>query len=114
MADRSSRPDRSPNRVPTKRERRIIAIRVNRRWGPDRIGHRSGRGGEIQLTDALQTLADSDAEGAGVYGVIFHGNRYDTGDKLSYLKAVVKLASEREDLGPDLRTWLREFADSGA
>jgi hypothetical protein len=40
MADRSSRPDRSPNRVPTKRERRIIAMRVNRRWGPDRIGHR--------------------------------------------------------------------------
>ncbi|WP_051442284.1 UTP--glucose-1-phosphate uridylyltransferase GalU [Arthrobacter sp. H14] len=73
-----------------------------------------GRGGEIQLTDALQTLANSEGEGSGVYGVVFRGNRYDTGDKLSYLKAVVKLASEREDLGPDLRAWLKEFTDSGA
>lgn len=71
-----------------------------------------GRGGEIQLTDALQTLANSDAEGAGVYGVVFRGNRYDTGDKLSYLKAVVKLASERDDLGPDLRAWLKDFVQS--
>ena len=69
-----------------------------------------GRGGEIQLTDALQTLAArEEGEGAGVYGVVFRGRRYDTGDKLSYLKAVVSLASEREDLGPDLREWLKEF-----
>lgn len=68
-----------------------------------------GRGGEIQLTDALQTLAASDAEGAGVYGVVFRGRRYDTGDKLSYLKAVMTLAVEREDLGPDLRAWLVDF-----
>lgn len=68
-----------------------------------------GRGGEIQLTDALQTLAVQNGEGGGVYGVVFRGRRYDTGDKLSYLKAVVTLASEREDLGPDLRAWLKEF-----
>lgn len=42
MADRSSRPHRSPNRVPMKRERRIISLRVNLRWGPDRIGYRLG------------------------------------------------------------------------
>lgn len=71
-----------------------------------------GRGGEIQLTDALQTLASSDEPGSGVYGVVFRGNRYDTGDKLSYLKAVVTLASAREDLGPDLRAWIKEFAAS--
>ncbi|WP_309071492.1 UTP--glucose-1-phosphate uridylyltransferase GalU [Arthrobacter sp.] len=71
-----------------------------------------GRGGEIQLTDALQTLAAADGEGSGVFGVVFRGRRYDTGDKLSYLKAVVTLASEREDLGPDLRKWLQEFTDS--
>jgi UTP--glucose-1-phosphate uridylyltransferase len=63
----------------------------------------AGRGGEIQLTDALQTLAAADGEGSGVYGVVFRGRRYDTGDKLSYLKAVMTLASERDDLGPDLR-----------
>jgi len=61
-----------------------------------------GRGGEIQLTDGLQTLAQSEGEGAGVYGVIFRGRRYDTGDRLDYLKAVVQLACERQDLGPDL------------
>jgi UTP--glucose-1-phosphate uridylyltransferase len=70
-----------------------------------------GRGGEIQLTDALQTLAARDGAGGGVYGVVFRGRRYDTGDKLSYLKAVVTLAAEREDLGPDLRMWLKEFTD---
>ena len=71
-----------------------------------------GRGGEIQLTDALQTLASAEGEGSGVYGVVFRGRRYDTGDKLSYLKAVVTLASERKDLGPDLREWLKEFTSS--
>lgn len=71
-----------------------------------------GRGGEIQLTDALQTLAAAEGEGSGVYGVVFRGRRYDTGDKLSYLKAVVTLSSERDDLGPGLREWLREFTAS--
>lgn len=68
-----------------------------------------GRGGEIQLTDALQTMATLEGEGGGVYGVVFRGRRYDTGDKLSYLKAVVTLACEREDLGPELRKWLGGF-----
>lgn len=69
-----------------------------------------GRGGEIQLTDALQTLANMPREeGGGVHGVVFRGRRYDTGDRLDYLKAVVKLASERDDLGPDFRAWLTEF-----
>lgn len=68
-----------------------------------------GRGDEIQLTDALQTLATMEGEGGGVYGVVFRGRRYDTGDKLSYLKAVVTLACESEDLGSDLREWLGEF-----
>ena len=69
-----------------------------------------GRGDEIQLTDALQTLAQGTGEGEGVYGVVFKGRRFDTGDKLSYLKANVILAAEREDLGPELRTWIKEFA----
>ena len=75
-----------------------------------------GRGGEIQLTDALGTLARRDGDGGGVRGVVFRGRRYDTGDKLDYLKAVVRLASERDDLGPDLRAWLKDFVaeDSSA
>ena len=69
-----------------------------------------GRGGEIQLTDALATLGGMPAEqGGGVYGVVFRGRRYDTGDRLDYLKAVVRVAADREDLGPDFRAWLAEF-----
>src|SRR5215218_8158468 len=65
-----------------------------------------GRGGEIQLTDALATLVQ---RGEPLHGVVFTGRRYDTGDRLDYLKAVVRLAVEREDLGPPLREWLAEF-----
>ena len=65
-----------------------------------------GRGGEIQLTDALQTLALAEGPGAGVFGVVFRGRRFDTGDKLSYLKAAFTLAVERDDVGPGLREWL--------
>jgi UTP--glucose-1-phosphate uridylyltransferase len=64
-----------------------------------------GRGGEIQLTDALQTLIAREP----VHGVVFRGRRYDTGDRLDYLKAVLRLASERDDLGPPLLEWLREW-----
>jgi UTP--glucose-1-phosphate uridylyltransferase len=69
-----------------------------------------GRGGEIQLTDALETLAGMPADAGGVvHGVVFRGRRYDTGDRADYLKAVVRLASEREDLGEEFRAWLSEF-----
>ncbi|MCT1830379.1 UTP--glucose-1-phosphate uridylyltransferase GalU [Brevibacterium luteolum] len=67
-----------------------------------------GRGNEIQLTDALQTLA-ADPDSHGVYGVVFSGDRYDTGDKISYLKAVITLAGRRDDLGDELNGWLREY-----
>jgi UTP--glucose-1-phosphate uridylyltransferase len=73
-----------------------------------------GKGGEIQLTDALQTLAGMPAEaGGGVRGVVFRGRRYDTGDKLDYLKAIVRLACGRDDLGPGLQEWLTEWVASG-
>lgn len=68
-----------------------------------------GRGGEIQLTDALQLLAEDEKIGGPVHGVVFKGRRYDTGDRSDYLRAIVRLACEREDLGPDFRTWLRSF-----
>lgn len=68
-----------------------------------------GRGGEIQLTDALQLLAEDEKIGGPVHGVVFKGRRYDTGDRGDYLRAIVRLACEREDLGPDFRTWLRSF-----
>ncbi len=67
-----------------------------------------GRGGEIQLTDALQELISLEP----VHGVVFRGRRYDTGDRLDYLKAVVRLAAEREDLGPPFLDWLRTWLDA--
>ena len=70
-----------------------------------------GKGGEIQLTDALQTLAKDNIAG-GVYGVVFRGRRYDTGDRLDYIKAIVQLAVDREDLGPGLRPWLKDFVST--
>ena len=72
-----------------------------------------GRGGEIQLTDALLTLATmSPAEGGGVHGVLFHGRRYDTGNKLDYLRTLVQFACERSDLAEEIVPWLRKYLDS--
>ncbi|WP_405010694.1 UTP--glucose-1-phosphate uridylyltransferase GalU [Kitasatospora sp. NBC_01539] len=67
-----------------------------------------GRGGEIQLTDALRELARRGE----VRGVVFEGRRYDTGDRAEYLRTTVRLACERADLGEDFRSWLREFVES--
>ncbi|WP_136051520.1 UTP--glucose-1-phosphate uridylyltransferase GalU [Microbacterium sp. K36] len=69
-----------------------------------------GKGGEIQLTDALQELATADG-GPGVVGVVFGGRRYDTGDRVDYIKAIVQLATDRDDLGAELRPWLKDFAE---
>ncbi len=68
-----------------------------------------GRGGEIQLTDALMTAAQHPQLAGGVLGVVFKGRRYDTGDKLDFIKATLRLGVDREDIGADLRTWLHEF-----
>jgi len=70
-----------------------------------------GKGGEIQLTDALNVMAHDKIAG-GVFGVVFRGRRYDTGDRLEYIKSIVQLAVERDDLGPDLRPWLKQFAET--
>jgi UTP--glucose-1-phosphate uridylyltransferase len=73
-----------------------------------------GKNGEIQLTDALRVLAQrTPGRGGPAHGVIFRGRRYDTGDKGDYLRAIVRLACERDDLGPEFRAWLKEFVDSG-
>lgn len=64
---------------------------------------RPGKGGEIQLTDALRVMAHQ----GNVYAYNFQGKRYDTGDKLGYLKAVVEFALRRDDLGPAFREYLK-------
>jgi UTP--glucose-1-phosphate uridylyltransferase len=73
-----------------------------------------GRGNEIQLTDALRVLASSpDADGEPVHGVVFTGRRYDTGDRVDYLKAIIRLACEREDIGGELYPWLEQYVATG-
>jgi UTP--glucose-1-phosphate uridylyltransferase len=42
--------------------------------------------------------------------VVFTGRRYDTGDKLDFIKANLKIGIDRDDIGKDLRSWLKEFA----
>jgi UTP--glucose-1-phosphate uridylyltransferase len=66
-----------------------------------------GRGGEIQLTDALRTLA---AERP-ILGLVLDEPRHDAGDKLGFLTATLAFAARRPDLGPDLVAWLRGHID---
>ncbi|MBW8803179.1 MAG: UTP--glucose-1-phosphate uridylyltransferase [Catenulisporales bacterium] len=72
-----------------------------------------GRGGEIQLTDALRTLAGNPDIGGPVHGVVFTGRRYDTGNPIDYLKTVVQLAVGRPDLGKEFREWLTAYVRDG-
>ena len=62
-----------------------------------------GKGGEIQLTDAILKLSEQQS----IYGCRFEGNRYDCGDKLGFLKATIDMALKRDDLGKDLEKYLR-------
>lgn len=64
-----------------------------------------GKGGEIQLTDALRVMARC----GNVYAYNFTGKRYDTGNKLGYLKAVVEFALRLEDLGEGFREYLKSL-----
>jgi UTP--glucose-1-phosphate uridylyltransferase len=64
-----------------------------------------GVGGEVQLTDAINLLAQDQA----VYAWVFEGGRFDVGNKLDYLKATIELAVDREDIGTDLRTYLADL-----
>jgi UTP--glucose-1-phosphate uridylyltransferase len=70
-----------------------------------------GRGGEIQLTDALRVLADRSAgqHGGGVHGVLFRGRRFDTGNKVDYLRTLVQFGCERPDLAGEFVPWLRSY-----
>jgi UTP--glucose-1-phosphate uridylyltransferase len=71
-----------------------------------RVGE--GAGGEIQLTDAMALLL---SEGVPVHGVVYRGLRYDTGEPLGYLQAVVQMACRREDVAPAFSQWLIDFVD---
>ncbi len=67
-----------------------------------------GRGGEIQLTDAMALML---AEGAPVHGIVYRGVRFDTGMPLGYVQTVVEFASRHPDIAPAFRTWLAGFVE---
>jgi UTP--glucose-1-phosphate uridylyltransferase len=64
-----------------------------------------GKGGEIQLTDAMARML---AEGTPVHGIIFRGSRFDTGEPVGYLRTIIELAVRRDDLAP-FKEWLTTF-----
>jgi UTP--glucose-1-phosphate uridylyltransferase len=66
-----------------------------------------GVGGEVQLTDAINALAQEQA----VYAYVFEGGRFDVGNKLDYVKATIEIAIDREDLGKDLKHWLGDLVE---
>jgi len=66
-----------------------------------------GVGGEVQLTDAINALAQEQA----VYAHVFEGGRFDIGNKLDYVKATIEIAIDREDLGKDLKRWLADLVE---
>ncbi|OFI05782.1 UTP--glucose-1-phosphate uridylyltransferase [Clostridium acetireducens DSM 10703] len=67
-----------------------------------------GKGGEIQLTDALKILMELEA----IYAYNFEGRRYDVGDKLGFLKATVEFALKRKDLQKSFVEYLLYIKDS--
>ncbi|MDD3654738.1 MAG: UTP--glucose-1-phosphate uridylyltransferase GalU [Desulfotomaculaceae bacterium] len=76
---------------------------INPRIFPILADTRPGAGGEIQLTDALKVLCREQA----MYGLAFAGRRYDVGDRLGYLQAMVEFALSRSDLAEGFREYLK-------
>ncbi len=66
-----------------------------------------GKGGEIQLTDALKELSRFEA----MYAFVFEGRRYDVGNKLGFLEATVEFALRREDLCDEFKAYLRRVVE---
>jgi UTP--glucose-1-phosphate uridylyltransferase len=64
-----------------------------------------GKGGEYQLTDAINVLAQEQA----VYAWTFESGRYDVGNRLDYLKATIEMAIDRDDVGQGLREFLTDL-----
>jgi UTP--glucose-1-phosphate uridylyltransferase len=67
-----------------------------------------GRGGEIQITDAMSLLLADEP----ILGVVFEDGRYDIGSKFDFLRATVELAIARDDLGSDFRSYLKDLVGS--
>lgn len=67
---------------------------------------KAGVGGEIQLTDAIKASMETNP----CYAKIFTGTRYDIGDKFGYVKAIIDFSLNREDIGQDVKAYIKELA----
>ena len=67
-----------------------------------------GKGGEIQLTDALKTLGQQEA----IYAYNFEGRRYDVGDKLGFLEATIDFALKRDNLKDGLMEYITNIVEN--
>ena len=86
----------------------LVVISYGRRFFSILGETKPGKGGEIQLTDALKVLAQREA----VYAYDFEGKRYDLGDKLGFLEATVEFALRRPDLGGPFQAYLKKIVDT--
>jgi UTP--glucose-1-phosphate uridylyltransferase len=66
-----------------------------------------GKNNEIQLTDAMRMLVKKQA----MYGLIFNGKRYDIGNKLGFLKTNLIYGLNDEEIGEELKEWLKTFIE---
>ncbi len=66
-----------------------------------------GKNNEIQLTDAMRKMVRDQA----MYGLIFDGKRFDIGNKMGFLKTNLIYGLKDDEIGEDLRIWLRSFVD---
>ncbi|MEN3246109.1 UTP--glucose-1-phosphate uridylyltransferase, partial [Fructilactobacillus sanfranciscensis] len=66
-----------------------------------------GKGNEVQLTDAIDTLNKTQK----VYAHEFKGDRFDTGNKLSWLETTIEFALRRQDLSDDLKAYIIDLAN---
>jgi len=67
----------------------------------------AGSGGEIQLTDAISALNKVEA----VYAYEFVGTRYDVGEKMGYIRTMIEMALQREELRDDLLAYLQRLVE---
>ncbi len=81
--------------------RYILSPEIFRILGQQKVG----AGGEIQLTDAIEQLLDTQD----VYGYAFEGRRYDVGEKLGFIKTTIELALKRPDLKNDVLTYIEQL-----
>ena len=69
--------------------------------------HEIGAGGEIQLTDAIQALNESE----NVYAYDFDGKRYDVGEKFGFVKTTIDLALQNDEIKDELMDYLIEITN---